>query len=426
MSATHVPETRTTFTDILKNVFAPSIITATSTKAKLLRLIETKAGKMDAGGKAFIQPLMFDNMGSTGFRAEDADLPNALPLSFTRASIPVYYGYFSVAVTGPAMATSDKDAFAWAEAWSQEIVGKQRAWAQHKNRIINGDGNAILAQVDGSISSTVVTVDNAYGLSGFNSSDVNGARFATSNMQVDFYTGSSIRDTGAARISSVSTVGAYPSTSAKLTFTAAGDVNEVVDGDYMYVAGAYGNEPPGLRLMIDDGSVATTFQSVNTDTYPEFKSQVGYGATPGTAEGLTTNRMQSLIDDIETQGGSVDWIITSNGVFLTYGEMARSENVITNAKKLDTGWRVLEFDGIPIFKDSYSLDHMYMIDNRCPVILEAKAEGWIESMIGGDIIQQDGDKDRWKAYWGHYYNNAMTNRAWCGKLVDISVIANKY
>ncbi len=220
--------------------------------------------------------------------------------------------------------------------------------------------------------------------------------------------------------------GKEPSTSAKLTFTAAGDVNEVVDGDYMYVAGAYGNEPPGLRLMIDDGSVATTFQSVNTDTYPEFKSQVGYGATPGTAEGLTTNRMQSLMDDIETQGGSVDWIITSNGVFLTYGEMARSENVITNAKKLDTGWRVLEFDGIPIFKDSYSLDHMYMIDNRCPVILEAKAEGWIESMIGGDIIQQDGDKDRWKAYWGHYYNNAMTNRAWCGKLVDISVIANKY
>lgn len=430
MAATHVPETRTTFTDILKNDFAPAIIQTTAEKSFLLSHLERVAGKVDFGGKGFIIPLEFDNMGSTGARGEDDDLPNSLPGSWTRSTVPIYSNYFSTAVTGLAIETSDQSKYAWAEAWQRDIVVKTRAFRQQLNRQLNGDGDAILAQVDGtpSLSSSdyTITLDNAYGVSGQNNSDVNGGKFTTTNMQVDFYTGSSKRDAGAVKITGI-TKGAFPSTSATIV-CASGDCDEVADGDYMYVAGAYGNEMPGMQVLIDDGTAAATFQSVTIATYPEFASEVGYGSTSGTAEALTTNRMTNLVDDIGVNGGMVDWILTSNAVYLTYGEMARAEGLITNERKivgpLDTGWTAVEFMGIPIYKDPYCIDNMFFVDSRCIKLHQAGEQGWL-TQGGSDIIKQDGDKDRWKAYWKWHVTPAMHNRSWCGKLVDISVTSNK-
>lgn len=430
MAVSHTPETRTTFTDILKNDFAPAIIQATAEKSFTLSHFEKVAGKLDYGGKAFIIPLEFDYWGSTGARGEatssTGDLPDSTPGIWTRASVPIYYNYFTTSVTGPAMATSNQDKFAWAEAWMRDVKIKTRAFRQNLNRQMHGDGDGILAQVDGAVAGSDITVDNAYGLSGYNNSDVNGHKFVTKNMKVDFYTGSSKRDNGSVEIQGV-TPGSFPNTSAILDVTGE-DFDEVSDGDYMYVAGAYGNEPPGLQLLIDDGTSATSFQSVSTDTYPEWKSQVGYGSTAGTAEALTTNRIVSLVDDIEIAGGQVDYGITSNAVWLTYGEMARSESLITNVKQisgpLDTTWSAVEIAGTMLYKDPHCIDVIYMIDNRCIKLHQAGEQGWLDA--DGDIIKMEAGKDMWNAYWKWYFTPAMHNRSWCGKLVDISVVANKF
>lgn len=421
----NTPETRTTMDNLLKYNYAPAIYQLTKEQSQLLSLFETRVGKMGAGGKSFVQPLELNNMGSVGARGESGTLPDALPGTWLNTSVPIYYNYFSISVSGPAMATSNSDKYAFAEAWQREIVVKQRAFRQHINRQLCADGTGIIAQVDGSPSGATVTLDNAYGLSGYNNSDVNGARFVTANMKLDFYTGSTLRDSGSVLVSAY-TKGAFPSTSATITASTSASVASVADGDYVYVAGAKGYEMPGIRLLIDDGTVAASFQGVSASTYAEWRSAVGYGSTPGTAEAITTARIQSVVDDIETyNGGMVDWMFTSPGVWLTYGEMARSENLITNARKMDTGWSVCEWNGIPIYKDPYCVDQLFMVDSRAISILESMPMGWLNWGDDG-IIKQDGSIDQWKAYWAWYASPVISNRPWCGKLVDIAVISDKY
>lgn len=422
----HTPETRTTLDNVLKYVYADAIHDATAKQVKLYTLLPKMSARMGYGGKSFIIPVELNNMGSTGARAESGTLPYAVPGMALNAVVPIYYNYFAVAVTGPAMATSNENKYAFAEAWSREVKIKTRSFQQHMNRQLNGDGDAILAQVDGtpslSGSDYTITLDNAYGMSGFNNSDVNGHRFTSINMLVDFYSGSSIRDAGSVKITGY-TRGAFPSTSATIT-CASGDCDEVADGDYMYVAGAYGNEMPGIMLQIDDGTQATTFQSINTSTYWEWQSHVGYGATPGTAEALTVNRIQTTIDDIETSGGGkVDFMYTSNAVYLTLGESSRSERVITNVKTLDPGWKVLEYNGMDVHSDPYALDVLYFVDKRAIKLFEARPQGWLAE--DGNALIRTTNKDEYEAYWGWYATPGVINRQWLGKIVDISVTANK-
>ena len=427
----NTPETRTTFTNLLKQVFAPAIMQATAEQSFTLSHLEAVAGKVVDQGKNFYLPVLFNNNGSTGSRPEGGTMPTALPGSDTQSTIGIAYHYFTMSLSGPVMKTSDSSPEAWADAFSNALRVKSRAFRQQMNRQLLGDGLGILCQCSTSAASTVVEVDNAYGLSGFNNSQVNGAKFLTSNMIVDFFTSDTIRDVAnTATIESI-VPGSFPSTEALVTFSAAGDVDEVVDGDYCYVGSNKSDssvyEMEGFQSLIDDGTKNASFQGIAVATYPEWKSQVKYGATPGTAEALTTNRIQEVIDDIEVAGGNVDWILTSNAVYLTYGEMARSENQIvtydTIKGYLDTGWKAIMHNGIPIYKDPYCIDHMFFVDNRAIKLHESAPMGWLD--YGDGILHRDGNKDQWQCEWAWYANAAVHNRAWLGKLQDITVTANK-
>lgn len=424
MAQSHTQETVTSIDNILKEDYAPAIIEATRKQSATLDLIEQKAATVPYGGSTFIIPIELNSMGSTGSVAENGDLPDAMQGQWLNAAVAIKSHYFSIAVTGQAKAVTSSDKFAFASIWGRKISIANRAYRQQLNRQICGDGNAILAQVDGAPNAAVVTLDNAYGLSGYNNSDVNGTRFVSGNMKVDFYSSAgALRDSGGVTISSF-TRGAFPSTSGTITVSNAADIASVIDGDYMYVAGSKGNEMSGLRLLIDDHTVATTVQGIDASAYWEWNSHVGYGSTPGTAEALTNNRMQVLMDDIESYGGgNIGFILTSPAVWLSYGEMARSENQIVNAKTLDTGWKVLEWNATQIYKDPYMVDEMYFVDPSAIAMHQAGSAGWIEG-TGGNITQIT-SKDAFQATWAWYVNLAISNRQKCGKLVDIAVTANK-
>lgn len=421
----HTPTTTTTLTDIMKDDLAPAIVQLTAEKSFLLSTIEQKLAKIAYGGRAFLIPLQFNNMGSTISLAESDDLADAMPGTYEQASIPIYSSSFSIALTALSMATSDADKYAWADALSADVMVKTRAFRQHQNRKLNGTGTAILAQVDGSPGGTSITVDNAFGLSGYNDSAVNGDKFVTSNMKVDFYTGATIRDAGGVTIAGI-TRGSFPSTSAILDVTGE-DFDEVADGDYMYVAGSKGYEYPGLEALIDDGTLATTFESVNTTTYPEFKSHVHYGTTAGTAEAITDKRIMNIVDDIEAEGGQVDWGLTSNATWLTIMDMMKAQvqlvSINNNKTPLDTSFPGIEYAGFDIFKDVYSTDNLKLVDNRAIKIHEVQPQGWMD--WSGSVLDWIAQTTRYQAAWIWFMTPAIHNRRWTGKLEDISVGYNK-
>ena len=422
-------ETTTTYDDFLKYKYAPSVIQCTPQFSALLSQLETRTAKIPAGGKSITEGVYYNSMGSAATLAESDSLVLSLPGNFDNTVIPIYWHYMSMLVSGQAIGMSaDKDA-AMARAWAQEGLIKHRSFRQNINRQMAGNGDAILCQCDGAVSSQTQTIDNAAGISGMNDSDVNGAKFLTGNMYVQARNSSGTVHGAAIKISSISTRGAFPSTSAVLT--GVGTMSAWEDGDYLYVSSgtgvvdSYGHEMPGVRLLIDDDTIATTVQSIDASANPEWNSQIGYGATPGTAEALTTLRLLTLRSKIQNNGGGkVDFIATSPPVWLTYGNLADQINQVMNAKTYDTAWPALSFMGVPIFEDPYMTDEMYFIDKRALCMVEAGQQGFIDTGGGGVISQRMGASvayDEFQATWRWYMSLCILNRAWCGKLVDITV-----
>ena len=429
----HVMETRTTYDDFLKYRYRDKIIQCLPEFSVCLQKITAKAVHLPFGGKSITFPVRYNSMGSTASLDEGDALTASLPGNRGYAVVPCYWHYFGCAVSGQAIATSADKESAFAQVWAEEILVKMRAYRQNLNRQMCGDGNAILCQVDGAVAAQVITFDNAGGWSGYNSSPVNGARFLTPNMYIQARNSSGTVHDAGLKITAV-TKGVFPSTSAYCNVS--GTCSSVTDGDYIYLAASatasndsYGHEMPGLKLLIDDNTVAETVQSISATTYPEWRSQVGYGATHGTAEALTTLRMMNLHSDIMVYGGGkTDWILTSPAVWRTYGHLADQDNTIMNAKVYDTAWPTLEFMGVEIWQDPYMPDEMYFIDNRSLAIYQAGEPGWIET--NGSVISQvkgaSAAYDQQEAYWRDYKTIGIENRAWDGKLTDISVSAEAY
>ena len=427
----HTYETITTFTDYLKYRYKDMIIECLPEYSTLLQRLEKGAGKVDFSGRSITIPLSYNGMGSVATVAEGDQLPFSLPVNIDNATISLFYHYFGCAVTGQAMAVSADNKGAMAQAWAKEVASKTRGFRQHLNRQLVGDGNAIICQVDGNASGQTLTVDNAGGWSGFNNSDVNGDRFITANMYVQARNSSGTVHDGALLVTSIAK-GVFPSTSAILTVT--GTCSAVIDGDYLYNSTGtvsvdnYGHEMSGIKVLIDDGTIAASCQGVTSATYPEWRSYVHYGTTSGTAEALTNNRMMNMYNDVTVYGGGkVDFIVTSPAVWLTYGNLADSSATVVNPTKYDTAWPSLSFFGVEVTQDPYMPDEMYFVDKRALKLYECGVNGWIED--DGVIIKQvrgSTPLDAYEAYWKYYLSLGIENRAWCGKLVDISVTGNKF
>lgn len=428
----NVTTTRTYIDDLLKYVYGPMIVEQSPEQSLFMKKLDTLVPKLGHGGKSFNIAVQYDSKGAATSLGESDYLPASVPGNWDLTTIPFYWHYFTVCVSGQAMATSDDSNEAFAEAAAREIIIKQRAMNQMINRQMCSDGNGILCQVDGAVAGQVITVDNAGGWSGFNNSAVNGHKFISDNMYIQARDSSGTVHDAGLLITSY-TPGAFPTTSA--TLTVSGTCSSVTDGDYVYQAAsstasndAYGHEMPGIKLLIDDNTVAATVQSISATDYPEWRSQIGYGATHGTAEALTALRMMNLLSDIQINGaGQTSFIATSPGVWMTYGALADQNNTIMNSATYDLAYPTLNFNGIPVFQDPYLADEMYFVDPSTIAIYQALAPGWIEE--GGSVLHQHrgntGSKDEFEANWRWYMTLGISNRAKNGKMVDIGVIANK-
>ena len=430
----HTPETRSTFDGLLKTVYGPIVRQLTPTQSVLLNFLKTKSGTKSFSGKSVNLGVLYNSQGSAMSVDETDALPVSLPTNHDLTTIPLSYHYFAANVTGQAIAVSDDRVGALAEAWATIIKVRQRAFAQDINRKLCGDGNAILCQQDGSVSGQTITVDNAMGISGQNDSDVNGAKFLSKNMYVQVRDSSGTAEDAGLLITSISTAPAWPSTSAVITVS--GTCSSCADGSYLYKAAsatasndAYGHEMNGIDVLIDDAAGSTTsIQSIDCATNGEWGSQVVRGTTPGTAEGLTTNRLMQLYNAISINArGKTDLCVTSPAVWLEYGSMADANNQVMNQATYDTGWPALDWMGKPVYQEPYALDKWYSIDTDVLAMYETGPADFMSDDKGAVITQRKGASaayDDYEAYYNWYMLLAIEERAKCGKLVDITVNNN--
>jgi hypothetical protein len=104
------------------------------------------------------------------------------------------------------------------------------------------------------------------------------------------------------------------------------------------------------------------------------------------------------------------------------GEIMRNEGYTVNPETLDTGWTVIKFNGVPIYKDPYSFDTITAIDSSVVKLYEAAPQGWLET--DGGVIERDhsasNQRDNYVAFYGWYMTPGISNRKRIGKMVDIT------
>lgn len=415
------------YSNFIKEWYTPVIQQARKRKNVFLDDAVVKFGSEHVAGNYAYIPVEFDYMGSVGSRGENGAMPIPDAGDYQRARVALSYHFATMQLSMQLMKQSEGDRASFNPAVAQVTQTTMNSWLRHLNRMIMGDGRAILAQVDGALAGQVITIDNAFGIA----NDGNGDLFVSKNMRLNFFSGTTLRS-AAGDATGVCTVESFTrgngSISATITLPATDAVTGIADGDYMYLAGNKANgastnyESQGLMLLIDDGTIATTFENISTADYPDWKAFVRYGSIPGTDEPLTRVRMNQVYKDITQKGGGEpNLIFCGTDTEETYVELCDSMSISVNPGKVDAAglWEGPTFKGIPILSDPiYPEGRMEFIDTEALYIEESEAADWIPGDIG--ILQKVAGYANWVAEYAWFFNFVLKNRSKVGSLRDIS------
>jgi len=192
-----------------------------------------------------------------------------------------------------------KGAYALVNGFKQNTLGLMKAAKLNLEAALHGDGSGVLATC-ASYSGQVVTVDST--------------KHLRPGMVLDGYDASMNHDADGIVVTIINS---------DTTFTCTGTVTSVDSATKLYLEGSHSGSAErgasnGISNIVDDNDA--TFQNVDRTTNLWAKAKITDGATPGTAQALTEDRMNGVIDKVYkgSFGDVIDLIYTSIGVRNSY------------------------------------------------------------------------------------------------------------
>lgn len=245
-------------------------------------------------------------------------------------SVPLKINIWPIEMTNFAMAISKGSDHAFLSGLDRELKEALTMAKKDKNRQIFGSGTGQLCLVNGAlVASTSLVVDTP------------GGQYLFPGMRIDIV--SALNGTVEAsnvKISSIS--------DDELTITLASAVT-VSNNSLVFRNGVGSNAPTdgkevmGFEGMSDDASLFTTFQGLSRSTYPVLNGSV----TDANSAALTNDMLQRAADKVERRSGKeVNRIISHRNQRRQYISTVVTQKRFMN-EKLDSGFGVLEWNGIP-------------------------------------------------------------------------------
>lgn len=334
-------------------------------------------------------PLVYERNQGVGARADNGTLPAARKRAVLQTEIPLKYNYGRISVTGPAIAGSRNAANAFMKIIDFEVKGMVQGMKVDLNRQMHGDGTGQMCQINGTSSSTAVTVDNP------------GTQYLEEDMIFDIFSATSGGQAGAADnvIGSVDT---------STTFTLDTGAT-MTDNYYIFRADARGNEMMGLLGIVDDATYITTLQNLSRTTYPWFKGNVMDNG--GTNRALTLDLMQEASDTAESKGGRISLVISNFELRRKYADLLVADKRFVNKLKLDGGFSALEYSAggepIPFVVDRHSRNNQLMfLDESTLAIYRASDFDWMDK--DGNVLSRVSGTDAYEAVLYVYQNLGCT------------------
>lgn len=236
-----------------------------------------------------------------------------------------------VQITGLARAVSEGDEASFATGLIRQLDEALENFIKDLNRQAYGNGQGTLAVKSGTSTSATQTFDDVI--------------YLKPGMVVDSYdsTGTT-RGNNSATISSVDRANNQATFSAAITLT---DNDILVKEEILVSAPTGGKEIAGTKLIIDDGTEATSFQGQSRTTYPLLEGNV---ISAGSVN-LTNDLLQRAADEVSIVGdGRIDFLIMRHGQRRKYLDITVEDKRFL-ADKLDRGYQYLFWNGLKIYID---------------------------------------------------------------------------
>lgn len=221
------------FNDILKEDYLGPIRDQLNNATILLQRL--KRNEEDVGGRVAYVPLHTGRNSGVGARADGGNLPVAGRQTYTDAQYNCAYNYGRIQITGPTIAASRKNKYAFVKAVDSEIKGMVKDLKDDINRQLFSDRSGIMA---------TCTVANLAGAATFTVDD---PQYIQTGMLID--------NVRAGVVQLTRTVTAVNRTTGVVTvsvvYPGAGDV---AIGDVICRTGNFGLEMMGIRGIVDNAN----------------------------------------------------------------------------------------------------------------------------------------------------------------------------
>ena len=164
----------------------------------------------------------------------------------------------------------------------------------------------------------------------------------------------------------------------------------------------FGKEWTGLSAIVKPSGV---LHEIDPDDYPSWKATevaLGSAGNPGT---LTELDLINLVQKVDKQGGDVDVMLASPGVYNAYWNLLQGFRQFTNTASLTGGQRSFTFEalGKPIkFVSDYAapVGTLYALSSKEIVVNRKKDWAWMDR--DGSMWSRVADTDAYEARYFQY------------------------
>lgn len=372
--------TTTTLGGLLKRVY-PKRLVQQQNKAAFLYKMLPKSVYQPKGSGFYPAVSVAGNQAGGGAINETEALPTAGNEDVQQFTIIPKINVWVVQITGLARAASEGDEASFATGLIRQLDEALENQIKDLNRQCFGKGNGLLATVSATATSATQSFDTV--------------QYFKPGMIVDGYTGSS-RTTTAATVSTVDRANKQVTFTASITLT----INDqVVRANARVSAASDGKEIAGTQLIIDDGTVATSFQGLSRTTYPILKGNL---IAAGSVN-LSNDLLQRACDEVSIVGdGKIDMLISRHGQRRKYLDLCINDKRFQD-DKLDRGYQKISWNNIPWYIDVDAPTGE--IDGITQKYLERfEIRGIHLADDNNSILKWNGSSDTYIAYYRSYMN----------------------
>jgi hypothetical protein len=407
--------TTTTATNILKNRYIGPINEQLEQSSVLWA--ELKKEVIKVSGKNWTVPLHTRRNLSAGTgRAEMGTLPTASEQQYSQAIIPKAHQYGTFEISGPAFTAMRDDAGAFARALSSEAEGLADDMIKSFNRQFHSDGTDALAYWFAADDDSTYLV-----------SDNQGNPFT--HLQVGHVVDVIDASDNSTVLGTLTITGlSIGTTSVTVTATETVAFSGSAAGDYAVIDDTLGLQMMGIRGIISASNpplLSGGLHGIPVSGNDFWQAQVfDNPAGAGTNRALSSLLMRKPISAIASRSNArqqdIKFILTSYEGYDEYYNLCLAEKRQVNTLKLDSGFKGLDFSGIPVVPDPDCRKNVYyyIVPKSLAIYQDAPLD-WMER--DGNMLHRRENTDSYFARMFMYANLGTRARNQNAVLRDVAI-----